>query len=165
MNSALERLLSLRVADIMTRGRVVGISPNQSLDEAAEIMARHRVSGAPVVDEMGYCVGVLSAFDFVLNRHREHVTAGDLMTGAEFQLSRDRVERPLYVEATSRETVCGLMSGAVQAIGPEATLIDAARAMCGGHVHRLPVLDQRGHVLGIVSSLDIVAAVVNAIDE
>ena len=45
-------------------------------------MARKRISGAPVVDELGHCIGILSAFDFVLRRHKEHVHAGDLLSGA-----------------------------------------------------------------------------------
>jgi CBS domain-containing protein len=165
MNSILERLLSLRVADVMTHQRVVEISPNQTLDEAAEMMAREHVSGAPVVDEQGHCVGILSAFDFVLKRHLEHVEAGDLLAGVEHCMTCESGESPFSIDTISGEKVRAHMSGAVQSIAPQATLINAARAMCGAHVHRLPVLDSEGRVLGIVSSLDIVAALVNAVEE
>jgi len=37
--------------------------------------------------------------------------------------------------------------------------------MCDLHVHRLLVLDETGRLLGVVSSLDIAAAVINAIEE
>jgi CBS-domain-containing membrane protein len=63
------------------------------------------------------------------------------------------------------EDVRTYMSPSVRSIDADATLIDAARAMCGKHVHRLPVLDARGKVVGLISSLDLVAAVVHAIEE
>ena len=67
MNSAIERLLSLRVTDIMTR-RVVTVSPDQKMSEAARLLIEKRVTGAPVVDAEGKCVGILSATDY-LHRH------------------------------------------------------------------------------------------------
>ena len=44
-------------------------------------------------------------------------------------------------------------------------MIDAAREMCAQHVHRLPVVDAGGKVVGLVSSLDLVAAMVGALEE
>ena len=65
MNSAIERLLSLRVCDVMS-STVVEVSVNASLAEAAALLVDNNVSGAPVVDESGRCVGVLSSTDFVV---------------------------------------------------------------------------------------------------
>lgn len=144
MNSAIERLLSLRVADFM-RHDVVTVSAAATMGAAAEPFFRHKVSGTPVVDEIGRCAGVLSAADFVRR---------------EVQLSSRRAGND-----NSVEDVQTYMSRPVHSIGAEATLIDAARAMCGKHVHRLPVLDSHGQVVGVVSSLDLVAAVIHAIEE
>ena len=57
------------------------------------------------------------------------------------------------------------MTAAVQSISADDWLTTAARRMCAAHVHRLPVIDAKGHVVGMVSSLDIVAAMVGAIEE
>ena len=144
MNSAIERLLSLRVADFMCRN-VVTVSGAATMEEAAESFLRHKVSGAPVVDERGHCAGVLSATDFV----RREVQSPPRRRG-----NGDLVE-----------AVRTYMSPSVCSIDADATLIDAARGMCGKRVHRLPVLDARGKVVGVISSLDLVAAVVHAIEE
>jgi CBS-domain-containing membrane protein len=144
MNSAIERLLSLRVADFMRRS-VVTVSVAATMAEAAESFLRYKVSGAPVVDERGHCAGVLSAADFVRREVQSpprRMANGDLV-----------------------EDVRTYMSQSVRSIDADATLIDAARAMCGKHVHRLPVLDARGKVVGLISSLDLIAAVVHAIEE
>jgi CBS domain-containing protein len=144
MDSAIERLLSLRVADFMRRN-VLAVSADATMGEAAESFLRHKVSGAPVIDEVGHCTGVLSAADFV---RREAQGPPRPMGNGDFV-----------------ELVRAYMSPSVHSIAAQATLIDAARAMCGKHVHRLPVLDARGKVVGVISSLDLVAAMVHSIEE
>ena len=62
------------------------------------------------------------------------------------------------------DAVSRYMASAVQSIAANASLLDAARAMCGAHIHHLPVIENE-RVVGIVSTMDIVAAVVNAVDE
>jgi CBS domain-containing protein len=141
MNSAIERLLSLRVADAMRR-EVTSLSADLSMTEAAKGLLYNKVSGVPVVDARDHCVGILSAVDFV----------------------RREVESPTP-DRNGGDKVRTYMSSSVYSIESVATLIDAARAMCRHHVHRLPVLDHTGHVVGLISSLDLVAAMVHAIEE
>jgi CBS domain-containing protein len=57
-------LLELTAEDLMSRNVVV-ISQHMSLKAAAHLLAQAEVSGAPVVDEEGRCVGVLSAADLM----------------------------------------------------------------------------------------------------
>jgi CBS-domain-containing membrane protein len=140
MNSAIERLLSLRVADVMRRD-VSTVTTDLTMPEAANGLLRSKVSGVPVVDQREHCVGVLSAVDFV---RREVESANDRNGG---------------------DTVRTYMSSSVHYVEAHVTLIDAARSMCRQHVHRLPVLDRTGRVVGLISSLDLVAAMVHAVEE
>src|SRR5687768_17286221 len=64
MMTATKPFLAKTAADLMTR-QVVTIPGEMSLQAAAHLLARARISGAPVVDSEGRCVGVLSAADFV----------------------------------------------------------------------------------------------------
>jgi CBS domain-containing protein len=57
-------LLDLIAADLMTTP-VRTIPHAMSLREAAQLLIRDSISGAPVVDADGRCVGVLSSSDFV----------------------------------------------------------------------------------------------------
>src|SRR5690242_179750 len=57
-------LLAQTAADLMS-GPVRTIPQHMSLREAARLLAREHISGAPVVDLGGRCVGMLSATDFV----------------------------------------------------------------------------------------------------
>src|SRR5262249_46533560 len=66
--------LTLTAADLMSR-RVLAIPQEMSLPRAAHLLSQEQVSGAPVVDGQGRCVGVLSATDFVHWAERSGATA------------------------------------------------------------------------------------------
>ena len=52
------------------------------------------------------------------------------------------------------------MTSPAVSIAPTASLVDASRLMCTKHVHRLPVVDESGHLVGMISSLDVVGSLV-----
>ena len=164
MKEVLERLRTLRVRDVMSAGPV-SVDQSESLGAAAAVMIDRPVSGLPVVDESGRCVGMLTAFDFVRRYSAERNEERAALDGGDVRLTRGSEEEPLELESAGVETVAGNMSSGVQTIARDATLLEAAREMCAAHIHRLPVVDVHGNVEGIITSLDIVAAVVNAADE
>ena len=57
---------STKVEDVMSRD-LVTIDPDQTLDEALRLMARHQVRRLPVVEEDGRLVGVLAQADVALH--------------------------------------------------------------------------------------------------
>ena len=157
MNSAIERLLRLSVKDVMAKDVVV-IALHATMADAAETLSNSSISGAPVVDEQNHCVGILSAADFV---QREASCEEE----TEHELTQESPAKPYQVAVVADDLVSAHMTSTVQSIAEDASLIDASRVMCNGHVHRLPVLDAASHVVGMVSSLDLVAATIHAIEE
>jgi CBS domain-containing membrane protein len=135
MLQALHRLRSLRVFDIMNRN-VVEVAPDQTLGQAADLFGSRDVSSAPVIDRTRQCVGILSAVDFL--------------------------KRPIDIKSA---LVSDVMSKNVRSVSGHEPLLKAAQIMCAKHVHRLPVTGEGHHVIGVVSTMDIVAAVLNALDE
>jgi predicted transcriptional regulator len=140
MSLAVERLQSLRVADVMARA-IIPIAADLPLVKAAQVFRQHEISAAPVVNAEGSCVGVLSATDLL-----KHVAESPSVT-SDNAFAKD------------------YMTSAIQSIAPEASILLAARIMCVEHLHRLFVLDWRGKPVGVISSMDIVAALTNVIDE
>ena len=63
----IEKLLKLRVTDVMVSD-VVTVTANSTMSEAADVLSERQVTGAPVVDQQGRCIGVLSGSDYVLRR-------------------------------------------------------------------------------------------------
>ncbi|MCE9553988.1 MAG: CBS domain-containing protein [Planctomycetes bacterium] len=164
MNSAIERLLSLHVSDVMTRN-VVQISAHQTMAEVAQLMVKYEISGAPVVDEQGRCVGILSSFDFAAREEAQCATTETPCGKVQHVLVHERPDQAYHIEDVATDMVANFMSPAVQTVRPTATLMEAARVMCTAHIHRLVVLDGQGRPVGIVSSLDLVAALVKAVEE
>ena len=133
----------MNVGDLMTT-TVITVEPETPLKDAAEILAKSQVSGMPVVDGRGVVTGVLSAGDIV---YRE--SAGDVPSVP--------VEPKLVAT-----TVGGAMSSPAVTIGPRRPVTDAARTMVDRRVGRLPVVDDAGRLVGIVTRSDLVRAFVRS---
>jgi CBS domain-containing protein len=164
MNSAIERLLSLRVSDIMT-SPVTTISECASMADAARILADAEITGAPIIDACGRCVGMLSATDFAMREHRHANRQEQLSCGWEHSICQEDNEGPMFIQAVAEDRVREHMSPAVQTINRTASLVNASRVMCREHIHRLIIVDDDERPVGVVSSLDLVAAMVAAVEE
>ena len=156
MPHVIDRLATLRVADIMTT-LVHTVGKNQTMSEVAADLVRHDLSSAPVVDELGHCVGIITASDFV---KRE----GQLQQATDDMLIREE-GRAFRCVAVTGDYVGSHMTDAVQTIDADASLLKAARVMCSEHIHRLLVIDETHRPVGVISTMDIVAATVNVVDE
>lgn len=156
MWTAINRLLSLKVSDVMSRS-LVEVTASQGMDEAAAVFAAHHVTSAPVIDEQGCCIGILSAADF-LRRNCQ----GD-NRNADSQVLKQDPERAREVVPPG-DLVGAFMTDAVQSVAPHQSLLNAARIMCVDHIHHLPVMEGH-HVMGVISTMDVIAAMLNAIEE
>lgn len=164
MNSAIERLLSLRVSDIMNTP-VTTVSECDSMADAARVLVQSEIRGAPVIDASGRCVGMLSGADFVQRADRMAHGEASSTFGQEHCLVGGTGEDAYQMESVAQDRVRDHMSSAVQTVNRNATLINAARVMCREHIHRLVIIDDDARPVGLVSSLDLVAAMVAAIEE
>ncbi len=164
MHDATQRLKTLQVADVMNK-ELVQVSVNQSMTEAADILSRHNISTAPVIDEQGRCVGILSATDFLRRQSNLGHSHEQSLTSATHQLVDSPGEQPLHISPVAEDMVNSHMTRAVQSVGPDVSLLKAAHIMNAEHIHRLPVLDADGRAVGIVSTMDIVSSLVCAVDE
>jgi CBS domain-containing protein len=132
--------------------------------EAAAVLIEHGISGAPVLDDQGHCVGVLSASDFV-QRERAQLGMSSSLSACEKVVVRDSPSGSWRIEDVYQDRVAVHMSPAVQTVNAHAPLVEAGRMMCVQRIHRLPVLDASGHAMGILTALDVVAALVRTVDE
>ncbi|TWU29744.1 CBS domain-containing protein [Bythopirellula polymerisocia] len=154
-----ERMGQLCVGDAMTRN-VLTITANSTMAEAADELCQHQVTGAPVVDEQGCCVGVLSGSDFI--RLKAEELEG---TDVRHVLSTHHPEGLYSIDDMGHDLVCRRMSSAVQTISENTSLLTAARCLCNEHIHRLVVLDKNNKPVGVLSSLDLVATLIAIVEE
>jgi CBS domain-containing protein len=150
-------LFSLTAADIMSASPVV-LHENMSLKGAARRLVEAAVTGAPVVNSEGRCVGVLSATDFVHRMQREHggpaACAVSPAFCAPWQLEQSETEPD--------EAVHDHMTRGPVTVAAAATLGQLALMMIDGHIHRLIVTDKDNKPVGVVSAIDVLAAVARA---
>lgn len=158
MNLANKPLMALCAGDIMSTN-VVMIPREMSLQRAARMLAGAGVTGAPVVDGNGRCIGVLSATDFMRWVEKDRDTVSDETPRqaicSAWQIPEGAIEPTCRVEdCMTRDPV--LVKG-------DTRIGELARMMMDAHIHRLIVVDNVSQrPVGIVSSMDILAAVARA---
>lgn len=131
------------VADVMTR-KMVTARESTGFKEIVEVMRSAHVSALPVLDAEDHVIGVVSEGDLLV---KEAAAAGPHGTG--------RRRHSADAEKSAEVLAAGLMTGPAVTIGREATVAEAASLMSARRVKRLPVVDDWGHLIGIVSRVDV----------
>jgi CBS-domain-containing membrane protein len=144
-------LQSLTAEDLMSH-EVLTIPRGMSLRGAAQLLMRAQVSGAPIVDEGGRCVGVLSTSDFLK-------LAGDVPAGQSFLAHVACDWQVFELEAVPEDSVEQHMTADPVTVLRETTLGELARRMVDAHIHRVIVVDEEQRPVGVVSTTDVLSAV------
>lgn len=155
MSTAINRLQNLKVAQVMATD-VITLHESSTMSDAARVMHDCGITGAPVVDDFGRCIGVLSASDFVESKLGDYCGC---TTPVATSYDRSGLTR---AEVVDNQCVRAHMSPKVQTIREHLSIVDAGRIMCEEHIHRLLVIDRQARPVGIITSLDLVSALVNA---
>ncbi|MBF2035003.1 MAG: CBS domain-containing protein [Leptolyngbyaceae cyanobacterium T60_A2020_046] len=144
------------VADVMTRDPIT-IHPEASLQDAIHLLAEHRISGLPVVDDAGELVGILSESDLMWQATGAPLPAYIMLLDSVIYLKNPA----RYTEELHKalgQTVREVMGGKkVVTTTPDTSIQHAAQLMHDRKVHRLPVTAE-GRLVGILTRGDIVRA-------
>jgi CBS domain-containing protein len=150
------------VADVMSCDPIV-VQPETPIQDAIKILAERRISGLPVVSG-GKLVGILSETDLMWRetgvREPAYITILDSVIYLE---NPGRYDRELHKMLGA--TVGEVMSESPIAITPDRPLKEAARIIHDKRIHRLPVLDAAGQLIGILTRGDIIRAMAASQDE
>ena len=148
--------MSKTVADLMTREPLTA-RESMSVKEAIKIIADRRISGLPVVDENNKLVGVISETDLMWQETGVTPPAYIMLLDSVIYLENpSRYERDLH--KALGQTVGEVMSADPVTIAPDKPVREAAQLMHERSIHRLPVLDANGKVIGILTRGDIIRA-------
>jgi CBS domain-containing protein len=141
----------------MTRG-VITVSPQTSLREVARTLSDSRISGVPVVDETGACIGIVSEGDLLAKQ------AGKPMSRRPLDWIFGERRDPDDARRRAATTAVEAMSSPAITIEVDRPLRGAAALMVDRGVNRLPVVAE-GKLVGIVSRADLVRAYLRLDDE
>jgi CBS domain-containing protein len=146
--------MSTTVADVMSHDPIV-VQPDTPLSDAIQILAKHRISGLPVVDSGGKLVGVISETDLMWQETGATPPAYIMLLDSVIYLENPaRYERELH--KALGQTVGEVMTKDPVTVKPDKPLREAAQLMHERSIHRLPVLDPTGNVVGILTRGDII---------
>jgi CBS domain-containing protein len=137
-----------RVSDVMTNSVVTvdRITPYQEIDR---VLTEHRISGLPVLKMGREVAGVVTEADLL---------AAEDETNRRARMASSIGGRWLHRKQPHVSLTAGtLMTAPAITIAPDATIPAAARLMNAHHIRRLPVVDEDGKLVGIVSRRDLLS--------
>jgi len=140
---------SLTARALMTRN-VYAVQRDTPLSEVADIMARNEISGVPVIDRDRHVLGVISEKDFC-----SHM--GDLQAKSLMGIIADCIKHQSCVAMTIRKKAAeDLMTSPAITVQEDTALREITALLTEKNINRVPVIDQKGGLTGIVSRADIV---------
>jgi CBS domain-containing protein len=149
----------MNVKDVMTP-HVVSVAPEESVLVAARLMLQKKISGLPVVDDLGNLVGVVTEGDFL--RRAEIGTERRRPKWVEFFVGPGRLADE-YVQFSGRK-VRDVMTHDVRTVTVEAPLEEVVRLMERHHIKRVPVVEG-GKIVGIVTRANLLHAMASFVHE
>jgi len=152
-SAAVKSFLDLTAADLMSIP-VRTIPEDMSLREAAHQLTCERISGAPVLDGEGRCIGVLSSSDFVTWVGKDGKSKGIRFIAPWGET--------MEIDDSSDDEIRRYMTARLITVAPTALIGELAQKMVDAHIHRVLVVDDQNRPEGIVTSTDVLAAVARA---
>lgn len=148
---------------VMT-AEVTTFTPDQPVTDAMAALVEADVDGAPVVDDQGRVVGMLSTGDLIVQESRLHYpTVISLLGGLiESPSAQRQFEEDLRKAASA--TVADAMDDEPITVGPDDTVETIATLMHDHDVSRVPVVDEDRRLLGLVARGDILRAIIADLD-
>ena len=146
-------IYKLVAQDIMTTD-IVTVHPQERVSDALRLMTENRVSVLPVVDRNDRCIGVVSQSDLV-HLTREAEEDRDENSDAPFGV----VHAGGDLESVMNERLDSVMSEDVVSVSSGDAIVPViVDRLLTQNIHHVPVVDDDGGLLGIVSTVDILRA-------
>jgi CBS domain-containing protein len=127
-------VLVARTAEELMSPNPISLRQDATIPEALTVLTDRGFSAAPVIDEAGRPIGVLSRTDVLVHE-------------------REQVRRALPADST---LVRDIMTPTMFTVTVNTPAADAVKRMCDLKVHQLFVVDDEDSLVGVISALDIV---------
>ena len=151
----------LKAKDIMTSD-VIAVSEETTVEALGRLFIEKGISGAPVVDDRGGLIGVITENDLISKNSRLHIPTILRLFDAFIPLGTSKLETENTKMAAL--TVGEACTRKVVTIGEETPLDEVATLMNEKKIHLLPVLRQ-GKVVGIIGKRDLIRGIAGEISQ
>lgn len=142
------------VSEVMTR-KVITLKDIMPVAEAWETMLKHLLKALPVLNARGEVVGMLTDEDLLERAGlQQHLSVAE-------RLDEQALQSEISGLRASPLTVADVMtSPAITVLGGESLGVAASR-MAEHRIKRLPVLDEKGKLIGVLSRVDILQQILS----
>jgi CBS domain-containing protein len=141
-----------KVSDVMTTD-VVTVTEDTPFKEMAKVIADRGVSALPVLDTHGRVTGIVSEVDLLRKEEYQQESAARRVPWWKHRKARSRA---------TGVTAHDVMTSHPVTIGPDASIVAAARELDRHHVRRLVVISSDGWLAGIVTPSDLLKVYLRA---
>ena len=144
-------------ADIMT-AQVITVTAETTVQELAKLLSDNNISGAPVVDDAGNLLGVVTESDLIYQTKKLHIpTVVTILDSIFFLENPDRMEKEIKKMAGTR--VLDIYSPSLTVVQQDTSLEDIATIMAEKNIHTLPVVRDK-RLVGVIGKKDIIKTLV-----
>jgi CBS domain-containing protein len=147
----------MKARDIMV-SPVITVSESCTIRDLAKLLFDNRISGVPVVGLDGKVVGMVSEADLM---HRSEIGTERPSSWWLALISGERALAAEYVQSHALK-VKDVMATDVQSAHPDTPLVEIAEIFEEKHIKRVPIVNDMGELVGIVSRANIVQAIAAA---
>jgi len=147
----------LTAKDIMTRN-IFSVQMQTPVAELAKLLTSNNISGAPVLDDEGKVLAVVTESDLIDQSKKLHIPTVITILDSVFYLENpDKMETEMKkIAGSSVKEIC---SGPPKIVSPDTGLDEIATIMAEGNIHTIPVLDD-GKMVGIIGKKDIIRTLI-----
>jgi CBS-domain-containing membrane protein len=149
--------IMLKAKDIMTKD-VITAEPATTIEELARVLMKHKISGAPVLDNKGNLIGIVTENDLISKNSRLHIPTILRLFDAYIPLGTSKMENEIRRMAAS--TVEDMCTKDVITVDEEASVEYVATLMTEKKIHLVPVLKE-GKLSGIIGKKDLIKGFVS----
>jgi len=141
-------LLHAHTAEDLMIPNPISIRAEAGISEAIALFTEKGITAAPVIDEAGHPIGVVSRSDLLVHQCESEKHREDYFFAPTFE-TKD------IATPSVKGTVADLMTPAVFAVAPDTPAHRVVSDMVGLHVHRLFVVDADNILVGVISAMDV----------
>jgi CBS domain-containing protein len=152
---------NLLVREVMSTD-VLSFTPGENVRSAITRLVERDVDAGPVVDDDNRVVGVLSTGDLIVQQSELHYPAVVALFGAFLELPSQHRHFESDLKKALGATVEEVMTPKPITCGPDDTMERAATLMHDKEISRLPVIDDDGRLVGLISRGDIIRTIVRS---
>lgn len=152
----------MRIKDVMTK-EVIALRPSDTLLDAIAVFSGNRISGAPVVDSKKRVVGILTEMDILRRLEIGSIEITYKPVQGAGKALASRPQEKLRLKSLSEAlcsigglTVSKVMTSPVVTVFPDEPVEEKLTLMVHKRIRRLPVVDRKGVLVGVVSRKDLI---------